>query len=222
MIDTSSLGYLDLQYLEPFKMKCFYSWRMSQTFNEGLAQFKHERCINPAPPLAAAQVLSALEALKQAPPAFAASAQYVKKKKAASKEGPEEVEDQYDEELEQDLDDEEDLDMGVVRKQPKKAKKPKKKANAKAKAKRPAKSHQNKPQPPKTKSNAYGCYEAGKYNEAREKFMAKHMQKMSWRDANILWGTSQEKKNLLKDVPLPELKRRRFVPKGCTDHPFKD
>ena len=40
------------------------------------------------------------------------------------------------------------------------------------------------------------------------------------RKAREMWITSEERASILKDVPLQELKRRKFVPKECTENPF--
>ena len=39
-------------------------------------------------------------------------------------------------------------------------------------------------------------------------------------DAKAQWDESKEKKELLSSISLPELKRRKFVDKTCTVHPW--
>ena len=75
----------------------------------------------------------------------------------------------------------------------------------------------------KARSTSYGAYEAGKYATERNSFVAK-LKKMglSFKQANSQWLVSSTRKAMLKDMPLPELKRRRFVGKDVTTHPFRD
>ena len=50
---------------------------------------------------------------------------------------------------------------------------------------------------------------------------AKIAEGCSYRDAQKLWVKSAERASYLARVPLPELKRRKFVPKGVQENPFK-
>lgn len=45
---------------------------------------------------------------------------------------------------------------------------------------------------------------------------------VSHADAMEQWDDSEDKRLYLRDVPLPELKRRKFVPKGSTMNPWAD
>ena len=44
---------------------------------------------------------------------------------------------------------------------------------------------------------------------------------ISQKSARESWKTSLDRALLLKDLSVPELKRRRFVKKGCTTNPFQ-
>ena len=65
-------------------------------------------------------------------------------------------------------------------------------------------------------------YVPGEFCAARDRFVsrARQLLKVDYRTASELWNRSNEKKTYLKHMPLPELKRRRFVPKGATCNPF--
>ena len=51
--------------------------------------------------------------------------------------------------------------------------------------------------------------------------MAAAKEGISAKSARESWKTSLERALLLKDVSVPELKRRRFVAKGCKTNPFQ-
>lgn len=60
-----------------------------------------------------------------------------------------------------------------------------------------------------------------KYGEIRGAFLASlKEQGYKFADAKAQWDQSKEKKELLSSVTLPELKRRKFVDKTCTVHPW--
>lgn len=66
-----------------------------------------------------------------------------------------------------------------------------------------------------------GAYEPSVYADKRKVFMkqirdAGHSHVV----ANCAWNFSQEKRALLCDVPVTELKRRRFLPAGATTNPW--
>ena len=72
--------------------------------------------------------------------------------------------------------------------------------------------------------NVYGKYKAGLYACKRFVFIKRIQErfpKMSFWQANRYWLKCPERMELLADMPLPELKRRRFAPKGCTVHPYR-
>ena len=61
------------------------------------------------------------------------------------------------------------------------------------------------------------------YGKVRVKFIKNARSEngdLSYEDAKQLWDESSEKKNFLKDVSVQELKRRKFLPKGCTENPW--
>ena len=66
------------------------------------------------------------------------------------------------------------------------------------------------------------AYVPGEFCAARDRFVSRTRQllKVDYRTASELWNRSNEKKAYLKHMPLPELKRRRFVPKEATCNPF--
>lgn len=62
-----------------------------------------------------------------------------------------------------------------------------------------------------------------RYSEVRKAFLSKVKgEGASHSNAMELWDDSEEKRLYLKDVPLPELKRRKFVPKYATLNPWAD
>lgn len=61
------------------------------------------------------------------------------------------------------------------------------------------------------------------YSGIRREFIIKQTgQGMKYKDAAAKWSTSEEKRLYLEDVPLNQLKRRKFVGKDVTVHPWAD
>lgn len=59
------------------------------------------------------------------------------------------------------------------------------------------------------------------YNEIKTNFMGKLREDgHSFASAKEMWNNSTEKKAYLGNVPLPILKKRRFVPKDATSNPW--
>ena len=117
--------------------------------------------------------------------------------------------------------------------------KEKKKANEKKSVKNSGQKRQSDAEPksikpsqkPKEKKGTHiqqeSQYEAGKMAEIRSFFIKQYMESMSnmgkkvtRSDASKAWMTSTKRAQLLAQMPLPELKRRRFVPKDCEENPF--
>ena len=187
------------------------------------------------------QVLAALSSAAQAEPdAFPASAQYVeKKKKNNNKKGTKkkgkgkaqkqekaqdaELYDVADEENDEEEEEEEAVEeegsepQGPIQVQLAECEAPEKPKNAKRSGEPAVKG-------PAKRQNTHGAYQAGAYCASRDKFIlgVTSRLKLNYRAANELWKTSQVRRSLLKDVPLPELKRRRFVDKSCQVNPFAD
>ena len=64
-------------------------------------------------------------------------------------------------------------------------------------------------------------YTPSRYSELRKHFVNEKMSDgLSWRNAQDEWNKCDLKRQLLCAVPLPELKRRRFVSKDCTANPW--
>ena len=64
-------------------------------------------------------------------------------------------------------------------------------------------------------------YAPHEYSSLRQQFLSeKTLAGMSAKDAREEWNKSDVKRRLLSGVPLPELKRRRFVPKDCQVNPW--
>ena len=64
-------------------------------------------------------------------------------------------------------------------------------------------------------------YEPSVYAEKRKAFIdGLRDQGHSYTVANATWNFSQEKRKLLAGVSVPELKRRRFLPKEATTNPW--
>ena len=65
------------------------------------------------------------------------------------------------------------------------------------------------------------AYKPQHFQQKRQIFVASAMADgMSYNEARSAWTGSVERARLLASVPLGELKRRRFVPKGATCNPF--
>ena len=73
-----------------------------------------------------------------------------------------------------------------------------------------------------TKASGSEGYTPHLYAEKRKAFLQEAQQKgLGAGEARAAWNESREKALLLCDVPIPELKRRKFVAKGCTENPFR-
>lgn len=90
--------------------------------------------------------------------------------------------------------------------------KPRGKQKTKAKAK---------PGKPKTKAKAKKQDSDWQYGQIRSLFIKTQKSKgFSYKDAANLWDGSTEKAQILSLVPLPELKKRRFVERGVQSNPW--
>lgn len=146
-----------------------------------------------------------LESLKKSldapvPEAFPQSAQYKKNFRAVP--------------ADQDPD-EEEAEVPNKRKKPKTKKQ--KKAKGPAQAKFASKSS------PKAVVGAADSeeYAPKRYAELRKKFMDDlRAEGVAYKMAASQWDSSALKKQLLAPLDLPELKRRRFVTKDCTENPW--
>ena len=60
------------------------------------------------------------------------------------------------------------------------------------------------------------------YSAVREKWISdiRFEKRVSYNEAKTLWDESDRKKNFLKNVSVSELKRRKFIRKGCTVNPW--
>ena len=60
------------------------------------------------------------------------------------------------------------------------------------------------------------------YSAVREKWIneIRFDKKVSYNEAKALWDESDRKKAFLKHVSVSELKRRKFIRKGCTVNPW--
>lgn len=68
---------------------------------------------------------------------------------------------------------------------------------------------------------ATGAYEPHVYKEERSNYIeAQKNKRIPYAVACTAWNLSPEKAKLLAGVPVPELVRRRFVPKGSTTNPW--
>ena len=64
-------------------------------------------------------------------------------------------------------------------------------------------------------------YSPSRYAELRKHFVTEKMSAgLSWKNAQAEWNQSDLKRQLLCAVSLPELKKRRFVSKDCTENPW--
>lgn len=69
--------------------------------------------------------------------------------------------------------------------------------------------------------NLFGDYAPEKYKNTRYQFIQERCASGTpWKLASLAWDLSDVKRKLLKDVSLPELKRRRFVGKEATVNPW--
>ena len=104
--------------------------------------------------------------------------------------------------------------------QPKLRQKPK---NGKAKSK--PKKPKRMPASEETKKRSFGecgaSYEPHVYKDQRSKFIeAQKATGCTHAVACVAWNLSQDKAKLLSAVPVPELVRRRFLPKGAKNNPW--
>ena len=60
------------------------------------------------------------------------------------------------------------------------------------------------------------------YNKHRKAFIKNVMnaESVSYAEAQEMWNSSDEKYDLLGCVSVSELKKRRFIPKGCFENPW--
>ena len=119
--------------------------------------------------------------------------------------------------------------------QAKKAEKKKEKGSAKGTSKKESKNSKKKQNSKKSKQaqdppkeqvsqGDSDVYQAGDYNMQRMKWIENHIQTnegVTKAAAGQAWGSSMKRATLLMDVPLKELKRRKFVGKECKENPFK-
>ena len=62
-----------------------------------------------------------------------------------------------------------------------------------------------------------------RYAEIRKDFLNQmKAEGYNYEQASQLWDDAGVKRNYLKDVSIPELKRRKFIPKGSTMNPWAD
>ncbi|CAE7341313.1 unnamed protein product, partial [Symbiodinium sp. CCMP2456] len=74
----------------------------------------------------------------------------------------------------------------------------------------------------KNPHHIYGDYVPQNFLERSKLFREEaKAQGHSASEARAMWKNSRERAELLSMMPLPELKRRRFVAKGCQVHPFQ-
>ena len=65
-------------------------------------------------------------------------------------------------------------------------------------------------------------YKANEYQKVRNEYLAdaKAELGLTHTEANEAWNDSTQKKRLLGGLSVPELRRRRFIPKGCDHNPW--
>ena len=168
------------------------------------------------------KVLDSVKKLTAEPPTtFPLQTQYVKSIDKARAAGIQPVEE----------DDDEDSEPGVKAK----TKKAHPKHKPKSKAKSKAKSKSSKPAEPKSSCNKRkepmkdSVKDKGEtkwdYNRVRMDFIKKLMGEfpdLTFGQAREEWDNSKAKKDLLKNVSVQELKRRKFIPKGSDTNPWSD
>ena len=70
-------------------------------------------------------------------------------------------------------------------------------------------------------ASSENVYKPHEYSRIRKEFIdSKKDSGLSSKDAAEAWNQSQQKRKLLGGVPLPELRRRRFIPMGCDSNPW--
>ena len=78
------------------------------------------------------------------------------------------------------------------------------------------KSTQKKSEPPKGAK-----VDSWQYSSLRNQFMqTKLCEGFTWNESKNLWDESLEKANFLSEISVPELKRRKFLPKGSQVNPW--
>ena len=74
---------------------------------------------------------------------------------------------------------------------------------------------------PQKKVQRFGNYEPEVYKSTRLRFIEeKTGSGVSFKIAAAAWDLSDKKRDLLSGLSIPELKRRRFLPKGATRNPW--
>lgn len=65
-------------------------------------------------------------------------------------------------------------------------------------------------------------YKANEYKKVRQEYIASVKDELGLTpsEANQSWNDSTQKKRLLGGLSVPELRRRRFIPKGCDHNPW--
>ena len=102
------------------------------------------------------------------------------------------------------------------------------KCKVKSKAKFRMRNHAKAPEAPKkankpeTNNSGASCeYKPGLFEEERQIFLLQaKADGLSHKEALGAWKDSPQRAKFLCNLSLPELKRRRFVPKGCAANPF--
>ena len=109
----------------------------------------------------------------------------------------------------------EDWEAGGTQKK-KRSKGPAKKKGVKGK---PVQSEENTPskEKPNKRMMVFGKYTPGKFAQARRSYIARIKDTCGYREACKRWNNSDEKWELLSEMPHQELVRRRFLPpqKSC-------
>lgn len=101
--------------------------------------------------------------------------------------------------------------------------KPKKKKSPKKKKKRPEVKNLKKVNLEDEAMNDTG-YAPQEYSKLRQQFIntIKDDRGLSHTEAVEAWNQSRQKRILLAPVSVSELKRRKFIPKGCDHNPWAD
>ena len=156
--------------------------------------------------------------------AFPVSAQYKKNQKKADQPAEKCDVDEDGEVLDSTCDEVSKPKAGKLKK--KKGPKKSKKGPKKSKAKMPQTSPNE--QAPEEKSCGGTCYKAGELMAEQKNFVDNFMKEalaagkpVTRAEARQSWQDSQRRAEILSTLPLPELKRRKFVKKECTINPFK-
>ena len=104
---------------------------------------------------------------------------------------------------------------------------PKSKKLAKSKKKKKKANKVKKVRPDISKIDLEKCgseYQANMYSKIRRAFIDKvrNDRGISVKEANEEWNRSSQKRKMLSGVSTSELRRRRFIPKGCDHNPWAD